>query len=233
MRLKRRGGESGPPSLGQIELEALDDGRVAEVGRGQALGTGQLVEPVATVARAALHEGVAERADVAGGDPDLGVHEDARVEADDVVALLDHRPPPGALDVVLELDAQRPVVPDGVDATVDLGRGEDEAAALGERDDGLEAGDGGRDVIRIEIAGVGGTDGRGGLVGHGRGWAPATDAQGRPSLSHGRRRRRSPTGPLGRASIVAIEGPDGRLQASSDPCYIRAGAHPPSSGDPR
>ena len=57
---------------------------------------------------------------MAGRDPDLRVHEDPGVEPDDVVALLDHRPPPGALDVVLELDAERPVVPDGVDAAVDL-----------------------------------------------------------------------------------------------------------------
>ena len=145
------------------------------------------------------------------------------VEADDIVALLDHRPPPGALDVVLELDAERPVVPDGVDATVDLGRGEDEAAALGKRDDGLEAGDGGRDVITVEIAGVGGADGRSGLVGHGRGWTPATDAQGRSTLSHGRRCRRSPTGPSRRAGAEAIEGPDGRLQARATPATFEQG----------
>ena len=75
------------------------------------------------MARAALHQRIAERADVARRDPDLGVHQDPCVEADDVVALLDHRSPPRPLDVVLQLHAQRPVVPDGVDATVDLGLG--------------------------------------------------------------------------------------------------------------
>ena len=88
-----------------------------------------------------------------GGHPDLRVHEDPGIEPDDVVALLDHRPPPGALDVVLELDAERPVVPDGVDAAVDLARREDEAAPLRQRDDGLELGDGGRDVVRVLAAG--------------------------------------------------------------------------------
>ena len=60
------------------------------------------------------------------------------------LALLDHRLPPGPLDVVLQLDAERPVVPDGVDPAVDLGAGEDEAAPLREADDRLELGHGGR-----------------------------------------------------------------------------------------
>src|ERR671915_1884890 len=60
------------------------------------------------------------------------------IEADDVVPFLDHRAPPRAFDVVLELDLQRPVVPHGVDAAVDLRRGEDEAAPLRKRDDRLE-----------------------------------------------------------------------------------------------
>ena len=69
----------------------------------------------------ALDQRVAERPDMARRHPYLGVHEDPGIEPDDVIALLDHRPPPGALDVVLELDAEGAVVPDGVDAAVDLG----------------------------------------------------------------------------------------------------------------
>jgi hypothetical protein len=83
------------------------------------------------------------------------VHEDAGVEPDDVVALLDHRPPPRPLDVVLELDPERAVVPDRVDAAIDLARRVDEAAPLRERDDRLELGDGGRDVARLRCLGVG------------------------------------------------------------------------------
>ena len=105
------------------------------------------------MARRALDERVAEAADVAGRHPDLGVHEDAGVEADDVVALLDHRPPPGPLDVVLQLDAERAVVPDGVDPAVDLAAREDEAAPLRERHDRVELGDGGRDGVRIGFVG--------------------------------------------------------------------------------
>ena len=149
IRLKRRGARERLAVVGADEAQARGHGLVAEVRLGEVLGAGQLVEAVAAVALGALDQRVAERADVAGRDPDLGVHQDAGVQAHDVVAVLDHGPPPGALDVVLELHAQGPVVPHGVDAAVDLGRGEDEAAALGQRDDGLEVGDGGRDGVGI------------------------------------------------------------------------------------
>ena len=147
MRLNRRGADSGPPSSGQRRPSRSTMPRVLQLGRRQVLGAGQLVEPEALVVGRALDQRVAERADVPGRHPDLGVHEDPGVEPDDVVALLDHRPPPGALDVVLELDPERAVVPDRVDAAVDLARREDEAAALGERHDRVELGDGGRDVV--------------------------------------------------------------------------------------
>ena len=169
IRLKRRGAESGPPSTGQRRpSRSTIVGSRRSVAR-QVLGARQLVEPEAAVVGRALDERIAERADVAGRDPDLGMHQDPGVETDDVVALLDHRPPPGALDVVLQLDAERPVVPDGVDAAVDLGRGEDEAAPLGERDDRVEVGDGGRDVV----------GGRSGL-GHGTDSCGGRPWQGRP-----------------------------------------------------
>ena len=139
IRLNWRGGESGPPSLGQIRSKRAIDPGIGEVGHGQLLGAGQLVEPVAAMAGGAFDQRIGERADVARRDPDLGMHQDAGVQADDVVALLDHRPPPGPLDVVLELDAERAVVPHGVDAAVDLRAREDEAAPLRERHDRVEA----------------------------------------------------------------------------------------------
>jgi len=139
MRLNRRGADSGPPSTGQI----------VQIGRRQALGARQLIEPEAPMVDQALDERVAERADVPRRDPHLRVHEDPGIEPDDVVALLDHRPPPGALHVVLELDPEGAVVPDRVDAAVDLRRREDEAAALRQRDDRVEIGDGGRGLARV------------------------------------------------------------------------------------
>ena len=62
-----------------------------------------------------------EAAQTAGGDEDGGV------EADHVVALLDHGAPPGVLHVAQHVDAERPVVVGGAEAAVDLGRREDEA----------------------------------------------------------------------------------------------------------
>jgi hypothetical protein len=121
MRLNRRGGRERTAIDRTAQSELLDDLRVAQVGRGQALGPGQLVKPESTVVGLAFDQRIAERADVAGCHPHLGMHEDPGIEPDDVVALLDHGPPPRALDVVLELDAERSVVPDGVDPAVDLG----------------------------------------------------------------------------------------------------------------
>ena len=65
-----------------------------------------------------------------------------RVEADDVVARLHHRAPPLALDVLLELDAERAVVPRRAGAAVDLAARVDEAPALGEGDDVVDGGGG-------------------------------------------------------------------------------------------
>src|SRR5438128_1378000 len=74
--------------------------------------------------------------------PDLGVHDDGAIDADhgDLLAVgsrwrvADHVVPPDLLDVVLELDAEGSVVPEAVEAAVDLARLKDEAAAATEGD---------------------------------------------------------------------------------------------------
>ncbi len=81
----------------------------------------------------AVHQRVVEVHHVAGRLPDLGVHDDGAVQADDVVALADDVVPPGVLDVALQLHAQRAVVPKAVDAAVDLGRRKDETPPLAQR----------------------------------------------------------------------------------------------------
>src|SRR4029453_18366003 len=73
--------------------------------------------------------------EVPRGLPDPGGHDDGRVLADHVLAHLHERPPPGLLDVVLELDPERTVVVARADPPVDLARLEGEAAALGQVDD--------------------------------------------------------------------------------------------------
>jgi hypothetical protein len=74
------------------------------------------------------------------------VLDDRAVEGDDVVALADHRLPPGVDHVALEQDAVVPVVVRVGDSAVDLRGGEDQPAALAQRDDlvhGHDVGHGG------------------------------------------------------------------------------------------
>ncbi len=104
------------------------------------VGPGLLVNRVgaeAPAALAAVHHGVGEVVHVAAGLPHGRVHEDGGVQPHHVGALLDEVPPPDALDLVLQLHAERAVVPARARAAVDLARLEDEAAALAERDEGF------------------------------------------------------------------------------------------------
>ncbi len=99
-----------------------------------------VVLPMPLVAVQALDERVVEHLDVTGGHPHLARQDDRAVEADDVVAAGDHRPPPLPLDVLLELDAQRAVVPRRLGAAVDLAGLEDQAATLGQVRNGVDDG---------------------------------------------------------------------------------------------
>src|SRR3989344_4532402 len=65
--------------------------------------------------------------------PRLRVHHDGRIESAHIVAVLDKHPPPELLYIVLELDAERSVVPKTGKSSVNLRAGVDEAASLGER----------------------------------------------------------------------------------------------------
>ena len=70
--------------------------------------------------------------------PDLGGQDDGRVDTDHVLARRHHVAPPLTLDVLLELDTQRSVVPGGTLAAVDLAAREYEATALAQADDGVD-----------------------------------------------------------------------------------------------
>src|SRR5207245_96708 len=93
----------------------------------------RVVGPKPVLAVFAVHQGIGKASHVARRLPDLRVHQDRRVEPLDVLALVHHGAPPALLDVFLELDTQRPVVPHGAEAAVDLRRLKHEAASLGER----------------------------------------------------------------------------------------------------
>src|SRR5260370_23917304 len=74
--------------------------------------------------------------------PHLRIHNDRAIDPDhrDFLTVgpwtrvAHHVVPPGVLDVLFQLDAERAVVPEAADAAVNLARLEDEAAALAERD---------------------------------------------------------------------------------------------------
>ena len=68
-----------------------------------------LTMPLVTVQ--ALDQRIVEHLDMARGHPHLAGQDDRAVDADDVVAAGNHRLPPLPLDVLLELNAQRAVVP--------------------------------------------------------------------------------------------------------------------------
>ena len=119
-----------------------------------------LVGAEALVTFPALQQWVGEVLDVTGRHPDLGVHENAGVDAHDVVAQLDHAAPPGAFDVVAQRHSQGAEVVHALDATVDLARLIKEAAALREGDEllhqrlRLSSG-----LLRHGLRGLGGTVG--------------------------------------------------------------------------
>jgi hypothetical protein len=92
----------------------------------------EVIGAKALLARAAVDQRIREAADVAGRLPDVGVEDDRRVERDDVVPLAHHRLEPARLDVVLQQHAVVAVVVRAAEAAVDLRRGEDEPAPLGE-----------------------------------------------------------------------------------------------------
>ena len=95
----------------------------------------ELVGPEALLALLAVHERIGEAAQMAGGHPGLGVHEDGGVQTHVIGVLLNELLPPGLLHVVLQLHAQRTVVPGVGEAAVDLAAGEDEATALAQGHD--------------------------------------------------------------------------------------------------
>lgn len=86
----------------------------------------------------AVDHGVVEAVEVARGFPGFGVQEDGAIEPDDIAPLLDEGFPPEVFDVLFERNA---VGAKGVGvgkAAVDVGAGEDERSALGERSDGFQ-----------------------------------------------------------------------------------------------
>ena len=89
----------------------------------------------AALAGFAIDHGITEGVDVAGGLPDGGGHDDGGLKTDNVITPAGHGLPPEFLDVALELGAEGAVIPEAVDAAVNLGGLKNKAAAFAQRHD--------------------------------------------------------------------------------------------------
>src|SRR6185437_11318914 len=100
----------------QVELPRFGELTLPEFTRvlrrfAQALRILELVGAKAALARLAIDEGIDEPSDVATRFPDARVHENRRLDPLDVVARAHHRLPPALLQVALQLNPERPVIP--------------------------------------------------------------------------------------------------------------------------
>src|SRR4051794_27822612 len=97
------------------------------------------IDFVSTIAPAtlfAIDHLISEPADMPARHPHLRVHDERAIDPHhrDLLPVRPRRRvahhvlPPGGLDVVLQLNAERPVVPEAIDAAVDLAALEEEAA---------------------------------------------------------------------------------------------------------
>src|SRR5207344_1839335 len=119
----------------QVELPWLGEALLTAVRAGRVLAEMILAEPL--VAVQAFDQRVVEARHMATRLPEARGHDDRGLQADDVVAELDHRAPPGVADVATELHPQRTVVPGRAQAPVDLAGLEGDPPSLGEGRDGL------------------------------------------------------------------------------------------------
>ena len=94
-----------------------------------------LVRAKATIGQQAIDHRIAERFNVAGRFPNGRMNDDGGIDADDIFAFLGHPAPPGLLEVAFEFHAEGTVIPETVDAAVDLRGLENEPPPLTERDD--------------------------------------------------------------------------------------------------
>ena len=117
-------------------VDTLDDGDVAN---GFAIysdwGEEKLVGTVAELGLFAIDHGVGETIHVAGGLPNLRMHDDGGIKALYVVAALHKVAPPSLLNIVTQLDSEGAVVIEAVVAAVDFGGLKNKTAALTQADD--------------------------------------------------------------------------------------------------
>ena len=70
--------------------------------------------------------------------PNQPVQNDRRVDAFDVVPVVNKPAPPRLFDVIAELDAEWTIVPGAAEAAVNFGRRKNKTSPFGERNDGVD-----------------------------------------------------------------------------------------------
>ncbi len=120
------------PGLGQI---------FAATGRTlfNAIFLRKLVRPKPGLAGSAVNHRIAKRLLVPARFPYRPVHQNRAIHSDDVVALVDHDAPPVILDIALQLDPERPVIPQPIETAVDFARLKNEAAPFAQANDFFHA----------------------------------------------------------------------------------------------
>ena len=98
----------------------------------------QLIGTVTCLAGLAVQQGIAEACHVTGGDPGLGIHDDGCIQTHIIGAFLHKLLHPCLFDIILELDAQRTVIPAVCQTAVHLTAGIHKAAVFAEIDDHIK-----------------------------------------------------------------------------------------------
>ena len=95
----------------------------------------KLVGAVAGLAVLAVHQRVGKTADMTGCNPGRRVHQDGRIQTDVVRGLLHKLLAPCCLDIVLELNTKRAIIPGVRKAAVNLRAGVHKTATLTQGND--------------------------------------------------------------------------------------------------
>ena len=97
----------------------------------------QLVGAQPRFAGPAIHHRIAEGFFVSARLQHGAMRQDRAVHPHDIIALAHHHPPPVLLEIILQLDPERTVIPAAIQAAVDFARLENESPPLAQADDFL------------------------------------------------------------------------------------------------
>jgi hypothetical protein len=96
---------------------------------------GHVIGTVMTATVQTAREGIGEARHMSAGFPDSWMHGDGRIKSHHVVSQMNVVAPPQALDVILEFNSQRPIVPRRSEPAVNFARLKYKTAPLAQRHD--------------------------------------------------------------------------------------------------